>query len=165
MRLTTLCYIARDGCYLMLHRNKKAHDENAGVWIGVGGHLEKDESPDDCIAREVREETGLMLTNARLRGVITFIMADWGNEMTFVYTGEAEGEPPATCTEGDLAWVPREQVLSLPLWAGDRVFLPLLQTPKGDCFSLKLVYAAGGALTACILNGNDITKEALGENA
>ena len=162
-RLTTLCYIERDGCWLMMNRVKKKNDENAGKWIGVGGHLEEGESPEECIAREVREETGLTLTNVRLRGVITFILPDWGDELTFLYTGQAEGAAPAECDEGVLRWVPIDRVPQLPLWEGDRVFLPLLRT-RQDCFSLKLIYAAGGKLTGCLLDGRDITKEALGEN-
>ena len=164
MKLTTLCYLERDGCYLMLHRTKKQQDENAGKWIGVGGHLEDNESPDECIAREVREETGLTLINPRLRGVITFILPKWGNELTFLYTGQAEGNMNPACDEGVLQWVPVEQVRSLPLWAGDRVFLPLLQT-RNDCFELKLVYSIHDELSAVFLNGHDITKESLGENA
>ena len=163
MRLTTLCYIERDGQWLMMNRVKKQEDENAGKWIGVGGKLEKDECPEECIAREVREETGMTLTSVRLSGVITFILPDWGNEMTFLYTGEAEGEPDDDCPEGILRWIPIDQVESLPLWEGDRVFLPLLQT-RPDCFSLKLIYAPGGRLTGCLLDGKDITKEIFGEN-
>ena len=163
MRLTTLCHIERDGCWLMMNRVKKQTDENAGKWIGVGGHLEEGESPEECVAREVREETGLTLKNARLRGIITFILPEWGNEMTFLYTGEADGEITGECGEGVLRWVPIDQVPSLPLWEGDRVFLPLLRT-RQDCFSLKLIYAPGGWLTGCVLDGKDITNEVLRKN-
>ena len=162
MKLTTLCYIQRDGCYLMLHRNKKHQDENAGKWIGVGGHLEQDESPEECVTREAREETGLTLKNLRMRGIITFILPDWGNELSFLYTAEAEGEIAADCAEGELKWVPVEDVLRLSLWEGDRVFLPLLQS-RQDAFALKLTYAPGGSLMACALDGVDITDQSLGE--
>ena len=145
MRLTTLCYIENKNRYLMLNRDRKANDENAGKWIGVGGHLEADESPEECVLREIREETGLSVTHLRLRGVITFILPDWGNELTFLYTAQTDTEEVIPCGEGTLAWVPIENVLSLPLWEGDRVFLPLLQS-RQDCFSLKLVYAPGDAL-------------------
>ena len=161
MRLTTLCYLERNGCWLMLNRNKKLVDENAGKWIGVGGHIEDGESPDECIVREVIEETGLTVKELRLRGIITFILPDWGNEMTFLYTGKAEGEINPDCSEGTLRWVPYDEVMKLPLWEGDKVFLPLLRTETG-CFSLKLVYLPGGSLDGCILNGKDITKEILG---
>ena len=145
MRLTTLCYIERNGCYLMLNRNKKANDENAGKWIGVGGHMEENESPEECALREIKEETGLTVKDLRLRGILTFILPDWGNELTFLYTARAETEEVTPCAEGTLAWIPLEKISDLPLWEGDRVFLPLLQS-RQDCFSLKLIYAPGGAL-------------------
>lgn len=145
MRLTTLCYIQRGDCYLMMHRVKKAQDENAGKWIGIGGHLEENESPEECIRREVREEVGLPIENLRLRGIITFILPDWGNELTFLYTASTREKTLPECGEGVLRWVPIGQVTELPLWEGDRVFLPLLQS-RADCFSLKLTYAPGGAL-------------------
>lgn len=145
MRLTTLCYIEREGRYLMLHRVKKKEDENAGKWIGLGGHLLAHESPEECIRREVMEEAGLTLTDLRLRGILTFILPDWGDELTFLYTAGAEGEVSPDCDEGELRWVPVEEVEDLPLWEGDRLFLPLLRT-RPDCFSMKLIYAPGGAL-------------------
>ena len=145
MRLTTLCYIRRNNCYLMLHRVRKDQYENAGKWIGIGGHLEENESPEECIRREAREETGLELSGLRLRGILTFILPDWGNELTFLYTAHADAGELTDCPEGVLEWIPAEKVLDLPLWEGDRVFLPLLQE-RQDCFSLKLNYASGGRL-------------------
>lgn len=159
MKLSTLCYIEREGCYLMLHRIKKEQDVNAGKWIGVGGKLEAGESPDECARREVMEETGLSLTRPRMRGVITFISAGWDDEIMFLYTGEAEGEMRADCDEGVLRWVPISDVPSLNLWQGDRVFLNLLLTSQ-EFFSLKLSYQ-GDTLIYCALNGNDITKDVL----
>ena len=147
MRLTTLCYIEKDGCWLMMHRVKKRQDENAGKWIGIGGHLEENESPEECVRREAREEAGIELKELRLRGVITFILPDWGNELTFLYTARTDAAALPACPEGTLRWVPMEEVDRLPLWEGDRVFLPLLRT-CGDCFSLKLVYAPGGRLAS-----------------
>ena len=158
MRLTTLCYIEKDGCWLMIHRVKKVQDENAGKWIGIGGHLEENESPEECILREIREETGLPVTDLRLRGLITFILPDWGNELTFLYTARTDGEVPADRAdgpEGVLRWVPIPEVDSLALWEGDRVFLPLLRE-RGDCFSLKLTYLPGGALKEAALDGKAI---------
>ncbi|MCR5296144.1 MAG: 8-oxo-dGTP diphosphatase [Clostridiales bacterium] len=149
MRLTTLCYIERDNSYLMLHRTKKNLDENAGKWIGLGGHLEPGESPGDCVLREIREESGLSVTDLRLRGILTFILPDWGDELTFLYTARTEEDPRQDCAEGVLQWVPVDQVMSLPLWEGDRYFLPLLRS-REDCFSLKLIYAPGGALIECV---------------
>ena len=145
MRLTTLCYVERDGFWLMMHRTKKDQDENAEKWIGLGGHLEPGESPDECVRREIREESGLQVSDIRLRGIITFILPDWGDELTFLYTARTDTESLPECTEGELKWVPVDDVLSLPLWEGDRVFLPLLQS-RSDCFSIKLVYAPGGRL-------------------
>lgn len=145
MRLTTLVYAENDGRWLMMHRVKKSEDENAGKWIGLGGHLQENETPEECVRREVREEAGLELTDLRLRGILTFILPDWGNELTFLYTARAEDAPLPDCPEGVLRWIPVDQVAALPLWEGDRYFLPLLRT-RQDIFSLKLVYAPGGAL-------------------
>ena len=146
MRLTTLCYIERDGQYVMLHRIKKDGDENAGKWIGIGGHVEENESPRECVLREIREETGLAVTELKLRGVITFILPDWGNELTFLYTARTDDSALPECAEGVLQWVPIRQITCLPLWEGDKVFLPLLQQDL-PYFSLKLIYAPGGELT------------------
>ena len=146
MRLTTLCYVERDGCWLMLHRVKKNADENAGKWIGIGGHLEENESPEECIRREAREEAGVELSDLRLRGIITFILPDWGNELTFLYTAKTDTAELQDCGEGVLEWVPIENVMSLPLWEGDKVFLPLLLS-RQESFSLKLVYEPGGAVS------------------
>ena len=145
MRLTTLCYIENRGRYLMMHRIRKGQDENAGKWIGLGGHLLENESPEECIRREVREEAGMELQNLRLRGILTFILPDWGNELTFLYTAGGEERPLPECEEGVLQWIPIPEIPELPLWEGDRLFLPLLRT-REDCFSMKLVYAPGGTL-------------------
>ena len=146
MRLTTLCYIENRGRYLMMHRTKKDGDENAGKWIGVGGHMEEGESPDECILREIAEETGLKVCGLRLRGIITFILPDFGNELTFLYTASSESDSVPPCPEGEIAWIPVGEIDKLELWDGDRIFLPMLSS-GGDVFSLKLVYAPGGALT------------------
>lgn len=151
MKNTTLCYIEQDGRYLMLHRVKKQNDANAGKWIGIGGKFEADESPDDCLLREVREETGLTLTRYRPRGIVTFVSDEWETEIMHLYTADAFTGEPHACDEGNLAWVPIPQVKDLPLWAGDRVFLRLLAT-DAPFFSLKLVYE-GDALKSAVLNG------------
>ena len=149
MRLTTLCYAENNGRWLMMHRVKKTEDENAGKWIGLGGHLEPGESPSECVRREIAEEAGIPVTDLRLRGIITFILPDWGDELTFLYTARTGAEALPECAEGELKWIPVEDVASLPLWEGDRVFLPMLRT-REDCFSLKLVYAPGGKLIASV---------------
>ena len=149
MRLTTLCYVEKDGCWLMLHRVKKDEDENAGKWIGIGGHLEENESPEECIRREAMEEAGIVLKDLRLRGILTFILPAWGNELTFLYTAGTDSCDLKPCDEGVLEWVPVEKVPDLPLWEGDRVFLPLLRS-ENDVFSLKLVYNESGSLLSYV---------------
>ena len=139
MKLTTLCYVEHEGCWLMLHRVKKQKDENEGKWIGIGGHLEAGETPEECIRREALEETGLSLKNLKLRGILTFILPKWGNELTFLYTAETDSSDLKENDEGILQWVPQEMVDQLELWPGDRAFLPLLKE-KRECFSMKLVY-------------------------
>ncbi len=154
MKNTTLCYLEQNGCYLMLHRVKKQQDENAGKWIGVGGKFEEGESPDDCVRREVQEETGLSLDAVRFRGIVTFVSDTWGTEYMHLFTSDRFSGTLHPCDEGELAWVPVDRVPELNLWEGDRIFLDLLarNTPF---FSLKLVYR-GDALCEAILDGNKI---------
>lgn len=136
---TTLCYIEKDGQYLMMHRERKINDENSGKYIGVGGHVEHGETPEECVVREVLEETGLKLNSYKLRGLITFSFED-KDELAFLYTSEDyEGEPKTECSEGSLTWVKKEKVTELPIWEGDKIFLDLLNK-RQDYFSLKLVY-------------------------
>lgn len=150
--LTTLCYVEQDGKYLMMHRVKKDHDVNEGKWIGVGGHFEEGESPEECLVREVREETGLTLTDWRFRGIITFTSDEYPTEYMCLYTAEGfTGELKEDCPEGVLQWVPKEEVLNLRLWEGDKVFLKLL-TEDVPFFSLKLSYEQD-RLTECVING------------
>ena len=140
--LTTLCYIEQDGKYLMMHRVKKAHDINHDKWIGVGGHFEPDETPEECLLREVREETGLVLDSFRLRGIITFMSDKWQTEYMFLYTADAfHGQLVGRddCREGTLEWVAKDAVYDLPIWEGDKIFFRLLEEDKG-VFSLKLRY-------------------------
>lgn len=142
-KLTTLCYIEQNDCYLMLHRIRKKNDANEGKWIGVGGHFEEGESPEECLVREVNEETGLTLTSYRLRGIITFVSNEWGSEYMHLYTADGfEGDLTAAmenCCEGVLKWVPKSKIFNLALWEGDKIFLKLL-LEKENIFSLKLEY-------------------------
>ena len=139
MKLTTLCYIEKDNKYLMLHRVKKVNDENHDKWIGVGGKFEPEESPEDCLLREVKEETGLTLKQYDFRGIVTFVSDEWGTEYMHLFTAtEYEGEV-RTCDEGELVWVPKADIEKLILWEGDKVFFRLLEESK-DFFSLKLRY-------------------------
>lgn len=139
MRLTTLCYMEKDEKYLMLHRTKKQHDFNGGKWIGVGGKFEQNETPEECLLREVREETGLDLVNYTLRGIITFISDEWETEYMYLYTADKWTGELTDCDEGELKWIEKEKVPSLELWEGDRLFLELLNTEK-RFFSMKLRY-------------------------
>lgn len=139
MKLTTLCYIEKDGCYLMLHRTKKKCDVNHGKWIGVGGKFEPGEMPEECLLREVKEETGLTLTQYRFRGILTFMADGWESEYIHLYTASAFEGSLTECREGELAWIKKDEIESLPLWEGDKIFLRLLNEDAGY-FSLKLKY-------------------------
>ncbi len=139
MKITTLCYIEQDGRYLMLHRTVKKRDPNEGKWIGVGGHLEEGESPEDCLVREVREETGLTLKKWKFRGLVTFVSDRWETEYMCLYTSDCFQGELLNCPEGELAWIRKEEVQNLRLWEGDRVFLKLLEEEEGF-FSVKLSY-------------------------
>lgn len=157
---TTLCYLENDrGEYLMLHRVKKKHDVNQDKWIGVGGKFEENESPDECLVREVREETGLTLTRYRFRGVVTFLTdGDWEGEYMYLFTaGGWTGELDRDCAEGELEWVPRERVAELPIWEGDKIFLRLL-AEEHPAFLLTLEYA-GGVLVRAVLDGRKLPLE------
>ena len=155
--LTTLCYLERDGQYLMLHRVKKEADINRDKYIGVGGHFAHGESPDECLLREVSEETGLTLTSYRARGIVTFVYGDDVVEYMHLYTAEAwEGEP-CECDEGDLVWVDIDKVCELPIWEGDKVFFRLLAA-DAPFFSLKLVYTKDDRLVSVVLDGRPLSK-------
>jgi len=155
-------YIEKDGKYLMLHRTKKKNDENHDKWIGVGGKFEPGESPDECLIREVKEETGLTLTKYQFRGIVTFCSDEWEDEYMHLFTAteferrsqsdcvheqvaKADCECPlygelTECREGTLEWVDKEKVLSLPTWEGDHLFLERLLSDDPQFFSLKVVY-------------------------
>ena len=148
---TTLCYIEKDDSYLMLHRVKKEKDINKDKWIGVGGHFENGESPEECLLREVWEETGLKLTSFRLRGVVTFSTDVYPTEYMFLYTADGYEGEITECNEGNLEWVKKREVYQLPVWEGDKVFFRLLEE-EIPVFSLKLRYE-GDNLVETVLNG------------
>lgn len=151
MKNTTLCYLEQDGKYLMLHRVKKREDANRGKWIGVGGRFEDGESPEDCVRREVLEETGLTLTRFSYRGIVTFASDHWETEYMHLFTADGFLGTLRDCDEGTLAWVDKADLAKLPMWAGDRIFFRLIESPR-PFFSLKLKYE-GERLAGVWLNG------------
>ena len=154
---STLCYLERGEEYLMLHRVKKKTDANHDKWIGVGGKFEEGESPEECILRETREETGLTLTEYRYRGLVTFVSDLWPTEYMHLFTATGWEGTPIPCEEGELAWIKKSKLLSLPLWEGDKIFLRLLDTDE-PFFSLKLRYE-GEKLVFAALNGKEIRHD------
>ena len=143
-KLSTLCYIKRDHQYLMLHRTVKKNDVNKDKWIGVGGHFEEDESPEECLLREVKEETGYTLTSYQYRGIVTFISGNGVTEYMSLFTADGfEGEL-LPCDEGEL-----------DIWEGDKIFFRLLKE-RQDFFSLKLVYDGHDGLVSAALDGKKI---------
>lgn len=155
MKNTTLCYLTRGGEVLMLHRVKKENDINRDKWIGIGGKFEEGETPDECLCREVLEETGLTLHTWQCRGVVTFLTDDPSQgEFMYLFTSEDFSGALKECDEGDLQWVKREFLNSLPKWEGDQIFLDLLWQ-DAPFFLLKLRYS-GDTLTEAVLNGKRI---------
>lgn len=140
MKMTTLCYIENNDCYLMLHRTKKKKDVNKDKWIGVGGHAEGNETPQECLIREVKEETGLLLTSYKFRGLITFISDEYEAEMMCLFTADGYTGELITCDEGELEWVKKSDVPQLPTWEGDAQFLKLLLEDEKRFFAMKLRY-------------------------
>ena len=154
MLQSTLCYLERGDAYLMLHRVKKEHDANRDKWIGIGGKFEDKESPEDCLLRECREETGLTLTDYRYRGLVTFVNTEWPTEYMHLFTADRFEGALRDCNEGALEWVDTDRLTELPIWEGDKVFLRLL-SEKEPFFSLKLVYEEERLIHA-VLNGKAI---------
>ena len=155
-KLTTLCYIEKGDSYLMLHRVSKKHDVNKDKWIGIGGHFEENESPEECLLREAKEETGLTLTSWKFRGIVTFISEGWNTEYLCLYTADGYEGEIIPCNEGVLEWIRKEDLLKLNLWEGDKIFLKLLQE-NAPFFSLKLAYK-GDVLTEAVLDGKKLKK-------
>ena len=155
MKQTTLCYLEQDDKYLMLHRVKKANDASHDKWIGVGGKCEADESPDECMIREVKEETGLDILEWRYRGIVTFISDVWPCEYMHLFTASRWCGEEVACDEGELEWIEKQRLFDLTLWEGDKIFLRLLMDPKQPFFSLKLVYQ-GDDLVGAKLDGRPL---------
>lgn len=155
MKMTTLCYLEKDEKYLMLHRTKKANDENHDKWIGVGGKFEDGESPEDCMRREILEETGLTVTAFSYRGIVTFVSDLYPCEYMHLFTVTDWTGVEKECDEGELAWIDKKRLLSLPMWVGDRIFLERIAKADTPFFSLKLTYR-GDTLIEAVLNGAPI---------
>lgn len=151
---TSLCYIKCKDKVLMLHRTKKQEDPNEGKWIGIGGKFMENESPEECMLREVYEETGIRLENWQYRAVVTFVSDKWEGEYMHLFTADTEKDITADCSEGELCWVEEDKITNLNLWEGDRVFLELIQKDE-PFFSLKLTYE-GSKLKEALLNGKTI---------
>ena len=154
MHNSTLCYITRGDQVLMLHRIKKKNDINKDKWIGIGGKFEQEESPDECLLREAKEETGLTLTSWRCRGVVTFLNTECDGEYMYLFTADGYEGQLKECDEGDLQWVSRDFLYSLPMWEGDKIFLDLLWQ-DAPFFLLTLRYD-GDRLVEAVLNGERI---------
>lgn len=154
MKNTTLCYIRKDDEYLVIHRTKKENDLNKDKWIGVGGKFLDKESPEECLLREVKEETGLTLTHYDYRGIVTFVSDIWPTEYMHLYIADGYIGEIGECDEGELCWKPREFVENCSGWAGDKIFLELLREDI-PFFSLKLEYK-GEELIKAILNGKSV---------
>ena len=152
---TTLCYLEQDGCYLMLHRVKKKNDVNKDKWIGVGGKFEPGEDALTCVMREVQEETGYTMQDPCYRAMVDFYCPPWQPERMHLYTCDAFSGTPHPCNEGDLVWVPRDQVQALPIWQGDKIFFDLLDR-DAPFFHLELFYQ-GEALVRAVLDGRELT--------
>ncbi|MBR7071686.1 MAG: 8-oxo-dGTP diphosphatase [Clostridia bacterium] len=155
---TTLCYIEQDGNYLLLHRIKKKNDINKDKWIGIGGKFLENESPEECVIRETKEETGLTLLNPRYRGIVTFVCDQGEGEWMHLFTADLFSGQLQECDEGELCWVPKKAVYQLPIWQGDKIFLKLIENPLQPFFSLKLVYDQD-RLCQAVLNGEELSLE------
>lgn len=139
MILSSLCYIEKGGKYLMLHRTKKKNDINKDKWLGIGGKLENGESPEECIVREVKEETGLILQSYKLRCIVTYVSTTWETEYIYVFTSNDFTGTLIECDEGDLQWVDKEKVITLNTWEGDEIFVRKLQNDN-TFFTVKFEY-------------------------
>ncbi len=150
--LSTLCYIEKDGKYLMLHRTVKKNDVNKDKWIGVGGPFEADESPEECLLREVKEETGDTLTSWKYRAIVTFVSGDGVTESMSLFTADGFTGEQIACVEGELRWVDKKEMDRLNLWEGDKIFFRLLQEYE-ELISLKLINYGNGKLFKAMQNG------------
>ncbi len=145
MKLTTICYIERDEKYLMLHRTKKKNDMNTGKWLGIGGKFEDNETPEECVEREVKEETGLTLKSYKLRGIVTYISNQYETEYMYIFTSNDFKGELIECNEGDLEWIPIKEIFNLNMWEGDPIFLKELRE-NDKFFTIKYIYEGDNLL-------------------
>lgn len=157
---TTVCYIEKDGKYLMLHRVKKKNDLNENKWIGIGGKFEDKESPEQCNIREVFEETGLTVKNSKYCGIVTFVSDKWPTEYMHIFVATEFSGEICECDEGDLEWINKKDLLSLPLWEGDKIFLKLIDDKNQPFFSLRIEYQ-GEKLISAILDGISLNLDVI----
>ena len=155
MKLSTLCYLEKDNCYLLLHRTKRENDENKDKWIGIGGKFEENESPDECIRREVKEETGLELKSYKFCGIVTFVSEKWQTEYMHLFKSSDFVGKITECNEGVLEWIDKSKIKNLPIWEGDKIFLELLNSDH-PFFSLKLMYDKNDTLISAFLDGKQL---------
>ncbi len=154
MKQTSLCYIENNGKYLMMHRTKKENDENSGKWIGIGGKFMEKESPEECMLRETFEETGIRVSNWQYKAIVTFVSDVYETEQMHLFTAVSDTDGFSECAEGELRWINKNEIFSLNLWDGDRIFLRLMEDEKMPFFSLKLEYE-GDKLILAVLNGRE----------
>lgn len=139
MILSTLCYLEKDGKYLMLHRTKKKNDINKDKWLGIGGKFEENESPEECIIREVKEETGLKLKSYKLRCIVTYVSTTWETEYMYVFTSNDFTGELTDCNEGDLKWIEKDKITELNTWEGDKIFVEKIKNDN-TFFTVKFEY-------------------------
>ena len=151
---TSLVYIEKDNKYLLLHRIKKENDVNKDKWIGVGGKFLENESPEECAKRETKEETGLDLLSLSYRGIVTFIAKGFEGEYMHLFHSDSFQGKIKDCDEGVLEWIDKNEMLSLPIWEGDKIFLKLIND-NSPFFALKLEYD-GDSLIRATLDGEEL---------
>ena len=151
MKHTTLCYIEKDNMYLMLHRTKKENDINRDKWIGIGGKFEPGETPEECMLREIKEETGLTATDYRYRGIVTFISDIYETEIMHLYSVYKFKGNVIDCDEGQLEWIDKNKLYDLTMWQGDKVFLEAISDRDREFFELELVYKGDELISAKFL--------------
>lgn len=155
MKQTTLCYLERNDQYLMLYRNKKANDVNEGKWVGVGGKFEDNETPEQCMLREVYEETGLKVTQWSYRGIVSFISDIWPDEEMHLFVCTQWDGQQKECDEGELRWISKRDLLEITMWEGDKIFLKMIEQEM-PFFHLELSYQ-GDVLVSAVCDGSPMS--------